>query len=131
MKPFSNGMRVDTPGNPELNSAIVAMPLLVALRPVSSDDRDGEHNAVVWKFEKHTPISAMRRMFGVSTGPPNTSIVPYPMSSHVRNSTFGASSGAFGGRYGAQSGTESRTSRAIFAFGTAVSWSIVWLAALG
>ena len=51
------------------------MPLLVALRPVSSDARVGEHSAVVWKFEKCTPMSAIRRMFGVSTGPPNTSIV--------------------------------------------------------
>ena len=51
MNPFSNGMRVEMPGNPELNSAIVAMPLLVALRPVSNDDRVGEHSAVVWKFE--------------------------------------------------------------------------------
>ena len=76
MNPFSNGMRVEMPGNPELNSAMVAMPLLVALRPVSSDDRVGEHSAVVWKFENRTPMSAMRRMFGVSTGPPKTSIVP-------------------------------------------------------
>jgi hypothetical protein len=76
MNPFSNGMRVEIPGNPELNSAMVAMPLLVALRPVSNDDRVGEHSAVVWKFEKRTPMSATPRMFGVSTGPPKTSIVP-------------------------------------------------------
>ena len=76
MKPFSNGMRVEIPGKPDENSAMVAMPLLVALRPVSSDARVGEHNAVVWKFANFTPRSAMRRMFGVSTGPPNTSIVP-------------------------------------------------------
>jgi len=55
---------------------MVAIPLLVALRPVSSDDRDGEQSAVVWKLEKRTPMSAMRRMFGVSTGPPTTSMVP-------------------------------------------------------
>ena len=76
MKPFSNGIRVEMPGNPELNSAIVAMPFEVALRPVSSDDRVGEHSAVVWKFAYRTPMSAIRRMFGVSTGPPKTSIVP-------------------------------------------------------
>ena len=50
MNPFSNGMRVEMPGNPELNSAMVAMPLEVALRPVSSEARVGEHRAVVWKF---------------------------------------------------------------------------------
>ena len=70
MKPLSNGMRVEIPGNPEANSAIVAIPFVVALRPVSSDDRVGEHSAVVWKFANFTPMSAMRRMFGVATGPP-------------------------------------------------------------
>ena len=50
MNPFSNGIRVEMPGKPELNSAIVAMPFDVALRPVSSDERVGEHSAVVWKF---------------------------------------------------------------------------------
>ena len=75
-KPFSNGIRVEIPGNPDENSAMVAMPLLVALRPVSSDAHVGEHNAVVWKFANLTPRSAMRRMFGVRIGPPNTSIEP-------------------------------------------------------
>ncbi len=70
MKPLSNGMRVEMPGKPEANSAMVAMPLVVALRPVSSDARVGEHRAVVWKLENTTPRSAMRRMLGVSTGPP-------------------------------------------------------------
>jgi hypothetical protein len=46
-KPFSNGIRVEIPGKPDENSAIVAIPLLVALRPVSSDARVGEHSAVV------------------------------------------------------------------------------------
>ena len=50
MNPFSNGIRVEIPGKPELNSAMVAMPLVVALRPVSSDARVGEHSAVVWKL---------------------------------------------------------------------------------
>ena len=75
MKPFSNGMRVEMPGNPEANSAIVAMPFEVALRPVSSDARVGEHRAVVWKLANFTPRSAMRAMFGHLTGPPNVSIV--------------------------------------------------------
>ena len=76
MKPFSNGMRVEMPGKPALNSAMVAMPLEVALRPVSREARVGEHSAVVWKFAYRTPMSAMRCMVGVSTGPPKTSIVP-------------------------------------------------------
>src|SRR4249920_1409202 len=113
MNPFSNGIRVEIPGNPELNSAIVAMPFDVALRPVSSDERVGEHNAVVWKFAYRTPISAMRRMFGVCTGPPNTSIVPYPTSSQASNKTFGAPSDASGARNGPQSGVESRMSSSI------------------
>ena len=50
MKPFSNGIRVQMPGKPLVNSAIVAIPFDVALRPVSSDDRVGEHRAVVWKL---------------------------------------------------------------------------------
>ena len=70
MKPDSNGMRVEMPGKPDENSAMVAMPLVVALRPVSSDARVGEHRAVVWKLENTTPRSAMRRMVLHSTGPP-------------------------------------------------------------
>jgi hypothetical protein len=69
-------MRVEMPGNPELNSAIVAMPFEVAFRPVSSDDRVGEHRAVVWKLEYRTPRSAILRIVGVLAGPPKTSIVP-------------------------------------------------------
>ena len=34
---------------------MVAMPFVVALRPVNNDARVGEHNAVVWKFENCTP----------------------------------------------------------------------------
>src|SRR5664279_332946 len=98
MNPFSNGMRVEMPGKPELNSAIVAMPFDVALRPVSSDALVGEHKAVVWKFEYLTPCSAIFAIVGVWTGPPNTSIVAYPMSSHATNSTFGAPGTAFGAR---------------------------------
>ena len=51
MNPFSKGIRVEMPGNPEENSAIVAIPFDVAFRPVSNDARVGEHSAVVWKFE--------------------------------------------------------------------------------
>jgi hypothetical protein len=59
-------------------------------------------------------MSAMRAMVGVSTGPPNSSMVPYPTSSHAIISTLGAASGAAGGRNGSQSGVESRMSSAIF-----------------
>jgi len=75
MKPFSNGIRVEMPGNPEANSAIVAIPFDVALRPVSSDARVGEQSAVVWKLANFTPRSASLRMFGQSTGPPKMSMV--------------------------------------------------------
>ena len=51
MKPFSNGMRVEKPGKPARDSAMLAMPLLVALRPVSRHERVGEQSAVVWKLE--------------------------------------------------------------------------------
>ena len=47
MNPFSKGIRVEIPGNPDANSAIVAMPFDVAFLPVSSDARVGEHSAVV------------------------------------------------------------------------------------
>ena len=76
MKPLSNGIRVEMPGKPEANSAIVAMPFVVALRPVSSDARVGEHRAVVWKLPKRTPRLAIRCIVGVLIGPPNTSIAP-------------------------------------------------------
>lgn len=51
MKPFSNGIRAEMPGKPAPNSAIVAIPFEVALRPFISEARVGEHSAVVWKFE--------------------------------------------------------------------------------
>jgi hypothetical protein len=50
MKPFSNGMRVEMPGNPDANSAIVAIPFDVAFRPVNNDKRVVEHSAVVWSW---------------------------------------------------------------------------------
>ncbi len=75
MKPLSNGIRVEIPGKPEANSAIVAMPLVVALRPVRSDARVGEQSAVVWKLENLTPMSAMRFIVGALTGPPKQSMV--------------------------------------------------------
>ena len=70
MKPFSKGIRVEMPGKPLANSAMVAIPFDVAFRPVSSEAREGEHSAVVWKLASLTPRSAIRRMFGHSIGPP-------------------------------------------------------------
>ncbi len=46
----SNGMCALAFGKPEDASLMQAMPLVVWFRPVSRQDRVGEHNAVVWKF---------------------------------------------------------------------------------
>ena len=48
----------------------VAMPTVVALRPVSNAARVGEHSAVVWNCESRTPRSAIRLIAGMSTRPP-------------------------------------------------------------
>jgi hypothetical protein len=53
-----------------------AMLLEVAFRPFRRLERVGEQSAVVWKFEYRSPESAMRRIVGVSIGPPKTSIAP-------------------------------------------------------
>jgi hypothetical protein len=47
MVAHSKGMWPLAFGKPEVASAMQAMPLVVWLRPVSSDDRVGEHSAVV------------------------------------------------------------------------------------
>lgn len=96
MKPFSGGMRHEVLGNPSANSPTTVIPLVPALRPVSRHDRVGEHRAVVWNWEKVIPASAIRRIFGISISPPNTSQDPYPMSSHTMYSTFGAPARAAG-----------------------------------
>jgi hypothetical protein len=70
-------------GNPEAASVIVAIPLVVWLRPVIRHDRVGEHSAVVWKFVYTKPRSAIRLMFGVSIIPPNGSIAENPTSSRT------------------------------------------------
>ncbi|CMH55641.1 Uncharacterised protein [Mycobacterium tuberculosis] len=44
---MSAGIRPLQLGNPSVNSSMVAMPTVVALRPVNSDARVGEHSAVV------------------------------------------------------------------------------------
>ena len=68
-------------GKPVVASAMHAMPLVVWLRPVSSDERVGEHSAVVCQFVYVSPVSASRLMFGVSIRPPHGSIAEYPTSS--------------------------------------------------
>ena len=55
-------------------------------------------------------------MVGVATGPPKTSIVPNPTSSHAMKRTLGDPSGASGARKGDQSGVDSRMSTAILPF---------------
>ena len=42
-------------GKPLVASAMQAMPLVVWLRPVSSDERVGEHSAVVCQFVYVSP----------------------------------------------------------------------------
>jgi len=70
----SNGMCPLEPGNPVVASAMQAMPFVVWLRPVSSDERVGEHSAVVCQFVYVSPFVARRRMLGVSMNPPQGSI---------------------------------------------------------
>ena len=50
MLPHSNGMWPLELGKPAAASVMLAMLLVVWLRPVIRHDRVGEHNAVVWKF---------------------------------------------------------------------------------
>ena len=57
-------------GKPTAASVMQAMELRVWLRPVSRQDRVGEHNAVVCHCVNRTPWAAMRSMLGVSMGPP-------------------------------------------------------------
>ena len=47
MVAHSNGMWPLEPGNPLVASAMQAIPLVVWFRPVSSEERVGEHSAVV------------------------------------------------------------------------------------
>jgi hypothetical protein len=68
--PFSGGMVPLALGNPTAASVMQAMLLRVWLRPVSRQDRVGEHSAVVCHCVYRTPWAAMRSMFGVSIGPP-------------------------------------------------------------
>ena len=84
MSAVSCGIRPLQFGNPSVNSSMVAIPTVVALRPVSSDARVGEHSAVVWNWDSRTPHSAIRLMFGMSTNPPKQSQVAMPVSSHTR-----------------------------------------------
>ena len=60
------------------------------MRPVISAARVGEQSAVELKFVKRRPISAIRSRAGVGTTPPKVEGVPYPVSSVMIKSTFGA-----------------------------------------
>jgi hypothetical protein len=96
------------------------MPTVVALRPVSSDARVGEHSAVVWNCDSRTPRSAIRDMAGISTRPPKQSQVAMPVSSQTRYRMLGEFSGAVGAAYGPQSGSESRMSSSILPLNSVV-----------
>ena len=78
--PHSNGTWPLELGKLDAASVIVPMPFVVWLRPVIRHERVGEHSAVVWKFVKIRPRSAIRLMLGVSR-PPKGSIAEKPTSS--------------------------------------------------
>ena len=59
-----------TSGFPNSNGHI---PFVVWLRPVRSDERVGEHSAVVCQFVYVRPFAASLLMFGVSISPPHGS----------------------------------------------------------
>jgi hypothetical protein len=68
--PFSGGIVPLAFGKPIAASVMQAIALRVWLRPVSRQDRVGEHSAVVCHCVNRTPPAAMRSMFGVSMTPP-------------------------------------------------------------
>ena len=68
--PFSGGTVPLALGKPIAASVMQAMLLRVWLRPVSRQERVGEHSAVVCHCVYRRPSDAMRSMFGVCTGPP-------------------------------------------------------------
>ena len=57
-------------GNPIAASVMQAMLFRVWFRPVSRQERVGEHNAVVCHCVYRTPSAAIRSILGVGTGPP-------------------------------------------------------------
>jgi len=63
--PFSGGIVPLAFGNPIAASVMQAMLLSVWLRPVSRQDRVGEHSAVVCHCVYRVPSFAIRSMFGV------------------------------------------------------------------
>src|SRR6266498_1563892 len=92
----SNGMWPFEFGNPVVASAMHAMPLVVWLRPVSSDERVGEHSAVVCQFVYVRHVEDKLLMFVVSISPPHGSIAENPVSSSTMYRTLGAPCGATG-----------------------------------
>src|SRR5262245_51032652 len=96
MVAHSNGMCPLALGNPLVASAMHAMPFVVWLRPVSNEDRVGEHRAVVCQFVYVRPLAANRLMLGVSISPPQGSIAEKPTSSRTMYNTLGEPGGAAG-----------------------------------
>src|SRR5262245_4889826 len=88
------------PGAEVASSAMLPMPTEWWLRPVSSAERVGEHNAVVWNRLYFNPLAARRSKFGVRQGPPNALDAPKPTSSINTMSTFGAPAGGRSGSIG-------------------------------
>src|SRR5262245_51691783 len=79
----SNGIWPLAFGKPVVASAMQAIPFVVWLRPVRSDERVGEQRAVVCQLVYVNPLEARRLMFGVSMSPPHGSIAEYPTSSRT------------------------------------------------
>ena len=73
------------------------MPTAWWLRPVSSDARLGEHNAVTWKRLYRSPSAASRSIVGVAMSDPNVPSCAKPVSSRRTTTTFGDPAG-FGRR---------------------------------
>jgi hypothetical protein len=77
------------------------------LRPVSSAERVGEHNAVVWKRLYFNPPADSRSATGIFTGPPNVLDAPKPTSSINTISTLGAPAGGRKGSIGGKTASGS------------------------
>src|SRR3954463_15713898 len=94
----SKGMWPFEFGKPVVASAMQAMPFVAWLRPVSNDERVGEHSAVVCQFVYVSPDAASLLMLGVSISPPHGSMAENPVSSRTMYRTLGAPFGAAGCR---------------------------------
>src|SRR5215470_17852536 len=92
------------PGKPVACSEITPKPTEWWLRPVMSAARVGEQSAVEWKLVYRRPLFAIRSSAGVGITPPNVLGTPYPASSVMIRSTFGAPFGGTmrAGQYGSE-----------------------------